>query len=171
MRKLAILRVAYRPGSPARGWLIAGCLALPCALGPAGIEARKHEGDGATPRGRFALLGGHFRAGRFPRPARAAPIRRADGWCDDPASGQYNRAVRLPSPWRHEDLWRADHCYDMLIVLDHNRRPRVKGRGSAVFFHIAHDDLRPTAGCIAIRREDMRRLLPRLARHCTMVVG
>ena len=169
MRKLSVLRVTQT--GPGRGLLRAGALALPCALGPAGIRADKREGDGATPRGRFALLARLFRAGRFPRTPGMAALRRDDGWCDDAASGRYNRFVRLPCAARHEKLWRADECYDGLVVLDHNRRPRVRGKGSAVFFHIAHGDLRPTAGCIAVRRNDMRRLLPQLGRQCAMVVG
>ena len=169
MRKLSILRVTQT--APGRGLLRAGALMLPCALGPAGIKAQKREGDGATPRGRFALLARVFRADRFPRGPGMAAIRATDGWCDDAASGRYNRAVRLPCAARHETLRRADQCYDAVVVLDHNRRPRVRGKGSAVFFHIAHADLRPTAGCVAIRRDDMRRLLPRLARRCAMEIG
>ena len=153
-----------------RGRLSAGTLTIPCALGPAGTKAGKREGDGATPAGRFLLRQAMFRAGRFKRWNAAQPVRRDDGWCDDVASGRYNRPVKLPFAPGHEDLWRSDHCYDVLIVLAHNQRPRVKSHGSAVFLHIAHADLRPTAGCIAIRAGDMRRLLPRLSRHCTMAI-
>ena len=171
MRLLGTLRVAKASGLPMRGRLTAGALTIPCALGPAGIKMRKCEGDGATPAGRFPLRQSMFRADRFKRWNAAKSIRRDDGWCDDVASGQYNRRVKLPFKPGHENLWRADQCYDVLIVLAHNQRPRTKSHGSAVFFHIAHADLRPTAGCIAIRVEDMRRLLPRLSRHCAMAIG
>jgi L,D-peptidoglycan transpeptidase YkuD (ErfK/YbiS/YcfS/YnhG family) len=49
--------------------------------------------------------------------------------------------------------------------MDYNIRPAIRGRGSAIFFHLATDDLGPTAGCVALRPADMRRLLPRLARR------
>jgi L,D-peptidoglycan transpeptidase YkuD (ErfK/YbiS/YcfS/YnhG family) len=68
-------------------------------------------------------------------------------------------------------MWRADHLYDVVGVLDYNIRPRVRGRGSAIFFHIATDDLTPTAGCVALRARDMARLLPRLARRVTLLIG
>lgn len=172
MRRLTRLRVFGRLGDRGAGWLQAGDLRIACALGPAGVRAHKREGDGATPRGRFLLSKLYFRPDSRPPAARAgSAIRHSDGWCDDPASGQYNRPVRLPFAAGHERLWRSDACYDVIVVLEHNQRPRVRGRGSAVFFHIAHDDLRPTAGCVAIRAADMRRLLPRLSRRCVMAIG
>ena len=40
----------------------------------------------------------------------------------------------------------------------------IPGKGSAIFLHLAHEDFRPTAGCIAVSFETMRHLLPRLTR-------
>jgi L,D-peptidoglycan transpeptidase YkuD (ErfK/YbiS/YcfS/YnhG family) len=82
-----------------------------------------------------------------------------DGWCDDPASADYNRPVHLPHPARHERLWRDDPLYDLIVVIGHNDDPVVPGAGSAIFLHVAHDDWAPTAGCIAFRREDMLSVL------------
>ena len=67
-------------------------------------------------------------------------------------------------------MWRGDGLYDVVLVLDYNLHPRVRGRGSAIFFHIAPKNFSPTAGCVAIRLEEMRRLLPRLNNICVMVV-
>ena len=50
-RVFSLIRVRARPGSPTRGILLAGPLALPVVLGRGGIRANKFEGDGATPRG------------------------------------------------------------------------------------------------------------------------
>jgi L,D-peptidoglycan transpeptidase YkuD (ErfK/YbiS/YcfS/YnhG family) len=85
-------------------------------------------------------------------------IARNDGWCDDPRSNDYNRPVALPSRARAENLWRDDGLYDIVGILDFNFFPRIKGRGSAIFVHLAHEDFRPTAGCIAIQRSAMRRV-------------
>ena len=52
---LRTLSVRAAPGSRTRGWLTAGPLAFPVALGRGGILANKREGDGATPRGTFRL--------------------------------------------------------------------------------------------------------------------
>ena len=62
-RLVTRMRVRPRPGDRARGWLTAGPLRLPCALGPAGIVRIKREGDRGTPAGRFALLWGYYRPG------------------------------------------------------------------------------------------------------------
>jgi L,D-peptidoglycan transpeptidase YkuD (ErfK/YbiS/YcfS/YnhG family) len=76
--------------------------------------------------------------------------------------------VRLPFRFSHEEMWRQDELYDVVIVLDWNIAPRRKDRGSAIFFHCARPDYGPTAGCVAIAPADMRRLLPRLARNVVM---
>jgi L,D-peptidoglycan transpeptidase YkuD (ErfK/YbiS/YcfS/YnhG family) len=68
-------------------------------------------------------------------------------------------------------MWREDHLYDLVFVLDQNFSRRAKGRGSAIFFHLARVALTPTAGCVAISAADMRKLAPRLARHTIMVIG
>lgn len=171
---LTKLLVARRvAGRPHEGRLIAGALVLPCALGRSGLSHRKREGDGATPVGSHGLLYALLRRGRLPKP-RAIPSRLLqpdDIWCDDPRSFLYNRLLRGPSRLGHEDLWRADRLYDVVGVLDYNIHPRVRGRGSAIFFHVATDDLRPTAGCVALRSRDMARLLPRLARGVRLVIG
>ena len=146
----------------ARGVLVAGPLTAPCALGRSGITRRKREGDGATPAGTLRLVAGYWRADRVARPCTAVPmssLRPSDGWCDDPADRRYNRPVRLPYPGGHEDMWRQDHLYDIVVVLDWNlARPRPGG-GSAIFFHLAAPGLGPTAGCIAVTLPAMRRLL------------
>ena len=157
-----------------RGRLMAGHLVVPCAIGRGGVRHGKREGDGATPVGRLQLVGGFFRADRLARPGapmRLRPLRPSDGWCDEPGHPAYNRPVRLPSPCGHENMWRDDGLYDVVIVLDYNLHPRRRGRGSAIFLHCAHADFRPTAGCVALRPADMRRLLPRLARRCRLTIG
>jgi L,D-peptidoglycan transpeptidase YkuD (ErfK/YbiS/YcfS/YnhG family) len=167
MRKIAldIIRVRARPGDPTRGWLMAGRLALPVALGRTGIKANKREGDGGTPRGRFRLRRLWWRADRGPRPRTLLPLRQIrpdDGWCENPADRAYNRAVRVPKGSPADRLWRTDRLYDFIIELDHNTRPRVAGRGSAVFVHVARPGFAPTAGCVALRADALRRLLARL---------
>ena len=53
---LRFIRVSTRPGRKSQGWLFAGPLSVPVALGRTGIRADKREGDGGTPRGRFRPL-------------------------------------------------------------------------------------------------------------------
>ena len=86
-------------------------------------------------------------------------IRSDDGWCENPADRRYNQPVRLPPGDPGDRLWRTDKLYDLIVELDHNTRPRIAGRGSAVFIHVARPGLTPTAGCIALARKDLLDIL------------
>jgi L,D-peptidoglycan transpeptidase YkuD (ErfK/YbiS/YcfS/YnhG family) len=88
-------------------------------------------------------------------------VRDGDGWSDDPADPAYNRPVHLPRAYSAESLLREDDAYDVIVVLGHNDAPPVSRMGSAIFLHLSES--RPTAGCIAIERADMLKLLPMLA--------
>ena len=156
-----------------QGVLAIGGLRLPCALGRSGRRAMKREGDGATPAGLFTLCEVMYRPDRLRRPETGLPVsvaRTWDGWCDDARDGNYNRKVRLPYPASAETLWRNDHIYDVIVVLDHNRRPRARGRGSAIFMHVARTGYTPTAGCIALSLGDLRRLLGLLGRATAVYI-
>jgi L,D-peptidoglycan transpeptidase YkuD (ErfK/YbiS/YcfS/YnhG family) len=123
--------------------------------------------------GLFTLCEVLYRPDRVQRPRLGLPVRvmrRSDGWCDDVDDGNYNRKVRLPYTASAETLWRDDRIYDVIVVLDHNRRPRSKGCGSAIFMHVAHPDYAPTAGCIALSLGDLRRLLGLLGRATAVYV-
>ena len=131
---------------------------LRCAIGRGGFSAHKHEGDGATPVGAFAMRRLLYRPDREARPQTALPssaISPSDGWCDAPDDPAYNRPVHLPYPASAENLWRDDHLYDLLVVLGYNDDPVVPGRGSAIFLHLASPDFAPTAGCVALGHEDL----------------
>ena len=173
-RRLSQLRVRPLAGDKARGWLTAGPFRIRCALGPAGIVRIKREGDKGTPAGRFRILWGYCRPDRVRlRAAGVAlrPLSRDQGWCEDPESRNYNRPVRAPSRDATDRMWREDALYDLVFVLDQNFTRRAKGRGSAIFFHIARPGLAPTAGCVAISQAAMRRLAPRLARGAVIVIA
>lgn len=156
-------------GDPTRGHLQAGNLVFPVALGRSGILTNKREGDGATPRGTFRLLQLWWRADRLPRPQTQLPLRRIrqdDGWSEDPRDRNYNRPVKLSADSAADRLWREDHLYDLIIELDHNTRPRIPNRGSAVFIHFARDGFKPTAGCVALKRSDLLKLLRMISHNC-----
>jgi L,D-peptidoglycan transpeptidase YkuD (ErfK/YbiS/YcfS/YnhG family) len=162
------LRVRPAAGDHRRGWLMAGPLALPVALGRSGIKANKREGDGATPRGRFHLRQLWWRADRTARPRTLLPVRRitpSDAWCEDPRDRRYNCAMRLAPGAPGDHLWRQDRLYDLIIELDHNTRPRIAGRGSAVFMHVARPGMAPTAGCVALTPNALRRLVSTLSKR------
>ena len=150
----------------ASGRLQVGTLDIACTLGRSGVcaAADKREGDGCTPLGEWPLRGVLLRPGKIDPAAIQLPwrwVREGDGWSDDPADPAYNRPVHLPRPFSAESLLREDDAYDVIIILGHNDAPPVPGQGSAIFLHLSEG--RPTAGCIAIDRGDMLKLLPMLA--------
>ena len=163
--RLSAIRVYPSPLDRRRGHLVAGNLVLPCALGRSGPTRSKREGDGASPVGRFRLLQAIYRADRIPRirtGLRLRAIRPRDGWCDDSRDRRYNRPVPLPCAASHENLWREDALYDVVVDIGWNRGPIRAGRGSAIFLHVAGPGFAPTAGCVAVERRSLQRLLERI---------
>jgi L,D-peptidoglycan transpeptidase YkuD (ErfK/YbiS/YcfS/YnhG family) len=160
--------------SATTGVLQCGNLTVPCALGRSGTKALKREGDGATPRGRFAILHVLYNAERIRRPATSLPlthITKTDGWCDAPQDRNYNRTVSLPYRAGAEGMWRDDGLYDLVAVLDYNFVPRVRFEGSAIFMHVARAGFPPTEGCIALRRTDLKRILAGIRRGARVVTS
>jgi L,D-peptidoglycan transpeptidase YkuD (ErfK/YbiS/YcfS/YnhG family) len=170
---LRCIRINARPNRRSQGWLFAGPNTLRVALGRGGIKADKREGDGGTPAGRFHPVRLWWRADRLPRPRTLLPVRRIgrnDAWCEDPADRRYNHAFRRSANEPGDRLYRDDGLYDLIIEIDHNTRPRGAGRGSAVFIHVAREGFAPTAGCVALRREDLRRLLTAISPKTRIIV-
>ncbi|MCV0427141.1 MAG: L,D-transpeptidase family protein [Roseibium sp.] len=159
-----ILDVHALPRDKTKGMLRLGEITVPCALGRSGILTRKKEGDGGTPSGRFELLHVYYRPDKGLPPRTQLPLEPLtplSAWCDDPGHRLYNRPVRLPFAASHEKMWRDDRLYDIVVVLDCNINPVVKGKGSAIFFHVAREGYSPTEGCVAVAPEHMRLLLAR----------
>jgi L,D-peptidoglycan transpeptidase YkuD (ErfK/YbiS/YcfS/YnhG family) len=173
-RPLALIRVSRAAGNPRRGWLTAGGWTVPVALGRGGIKANKREGDGGTPRGVFHPRRLWWRADRHVCPKThlaVRAIRPEDAWCEDPADRHYNQAIRLKRGAAGDRLTREDHLYDFIVEIDHNTRPRIAGRGSAVFLHLARTNFSPTAGCVSMTRSAMLRLLRRMGPQTRIVIG
>jgi L,D-peptidoglycan transpeptidase YkuD (ErfK/YbiS/YcfS/YnhG family) len=144
------------------GRLVLRGLVFRAALGRGGVRSDKQEGDGATPAGLLPLRRVLYRADRLRAPDCAVPVEPiapTDGWCDDVGEADYNRMIRLPHDGRYEELWRPDGVYDLVGVLGWNDDPVQRGRGSAIFLHVARPDYAPTEGCIALARDDLRQML------------
>lgn len=172
--QVSTIRVKPAAGNPRRGWLTAGPLTIPVALGRSGILANKREGDGGTPRGHFRPRQLWWRGDRHSRPQtflRARTIGDTDAWCEDPGDRHYNQWIRRGQGEGGDRLKRADHLYDFIIEIDHNTRPRVAGRGSAVFLHLARDNFGPTAGCVSMTKAAMLQLLRRLGPRTKIIIG
>lgn len=167
------LHVRARNERSVKARLHIGNMVINCVIGRNGRTHLKREGDGKTPVGRFWLRQGFYRADRGGNPAAGLHMKKMrgnDGWCEVPRSGLYNRHVKLPFRDGHETMWRADEAYDIVFATSHNERPRVQGAGSAIFFHLTRQGSDMTAGCVAVSKADMRKLLALCGRKVVLVV-
>ncbi len=138
-----------------------------CAVGKGGVGDKHAEGDGITPKGAWALRRVLYRPDRLDAPKTILPvvqIEEEDGWCDAPSDVNYNKLVQLPYPAHAEKIWREDGLYDVVVVIGYNDAPVVKGKGSAIFLHVAKKDYAPTEGCVAVARDDLLAALAQLKR-------
>ena len=133
---------------------------LPCVIGKNGTSRLKREGDGRTPVGKHQIVGILYRPDRLSKPRSwALPIRPRDIWSDDVKDPDYNLMGTLPSSFRYEKLFRSDHLYDLVIIVNWNWPYPVKGRGSAIFIHHWRHHGYPTEGCIALSKENLLRVV------------
>ena len=143
----------------------------PCTIGRGGISYQKCEGDGATPRGIHRIIGMLYRPDRMTKPADwAVPILPGDLWSDDPDDPGYNTMVCAPYAASHEKLRRSDPLYDLVLLTDWNWPYAVPGRGSAIFIHQWRRPGYPTEGCVALRRADLHRIVPRISYRTRLIV-
>jgi L,D-peptidoglycan transpeptidase YkuD (ErfK/YbiS/YcfS/YnhG family) len=134
-----------------------------CALGREGTATQRDmcEGDFKTPLGVYPFRRIYYRVDKVSLLETKLPphiITPNCGWCDEPTHSSYNQYVTLPFEVSHEQLWRSDDIYDLIIVIGHNDDPVVSGKGSAVFIHAARYGFLPTAGCIGLELSNLQRL-------------
>tara|TARA_B100000676_G_C17950263_1_gene771629 strand:- start:689 stop:1180 length:492 start_codon:yes stop_codon:yes gene_type:complete len=133
-----------------------------CSIGKRGINSFKREGDLTTPRGNFKIKGLFYRKDRIKKlktKLKKTVIKKNMGWCDEPISNKYNKMVHLPFSRSYEKLYRKDNMYDLILPLDYNMKPVRRYKGSAIFIHVAKKKFSPTKGCIALRKNDLIKLL------------
>ena len=137
-------------------------------VGKKGLTNDHKEGNGTTPAG-FYKLG--FAFGHDANPTGNYPYRQiTEGsyWVDDPASQYYNQWVTQDQEkdWNSaEDLWKIKTEYALAVLIEYNYGANtVPGKGSAIFLHVGS---KPTAGCVAISKTNMKALLGWLEEDAT----
>jgi len=124
-------------------------------------EPVKQEGDGRAPAGIFTISKAF---GYAPSIETKLPYIQADKeliCVDDTQSDDYNNILNRgesDNPKSFEWMRRDDDLYKIGLVIDHNREAK-KGAGSCIFFHIRKSKDAPTAGCSAMREEDLMTIL------------
>ncbi len=133
-----------------------------CVIGKNGISKNKVEGDKKTPTGIFQIGNLYYRKDRikdFSSKLRSIEIKKKMGWCDDKFDKKnYNKLVQINKKIKCEKLFRNDHKYDLLIPIKYNFKKRILGKGSCIFLHLTNN-YKPTAGCIALSKNDFLILL------------
>ena len=135
-----------------------------CAIGKNGIKRKKQEGDGCTPEGTYSLGPLYYRSDRIKKLKtyfNAIPIDKDMFWSDDPKSKHYNKLIRFKDS-SYENLYKVNHTYDIILVINYNIYPIIKGKGSAIFLHLAKKDFSPTSGCIALKKKCFFEILEKL---------
>jgi len=144
------------------GYLRFKNLKFRCALGKAGINKKKIEGDNITPKGIFKILKIYYRPDKIKKietSIKKIKIKKNMGWCDDSNSHFYNKLIKLPTKFGHEKLYRKDNIYNIVVVLDYNLNPTIKNRGSAIFIHVAKKNYKTTQGCLGLEQNDLIKLI------------
>ena len=137
-------------------------LKFKCTLGRAGVGKKKIEGDNITPIGVYKILNVYYRKDRIKNlntKFKINQITKNMGWCDDPKSKKYNQLIKIPSNYSHEKLYKRDNVYDLIAVLDYNKNPTIKNKGSAIFIHLTKIYKKKTAGCIGLKEKNLLKLL------------
>ena len=156
------------------GYLKYRDLKFKCALGKAGIGNKKIEGDNITPKGTFKIVKIYYRGDRIKKiysKIKAFKINNKMGWCDDSNSKKYNQLIKLPSKYTHEKLHRKDNVYDLVIVLNYNMNPIIKNKGSAIFIHVAKKNYKKTAGCIALKKKNLVKLIKNIKNKTKIIIN
>jgi L,D-peptidoglycan transpeptidase YkuD (ErfK/YbiS/YcfS/YnhG family) len=170
---ITYLHVYASNACSSHGVLKIGTTTFPCLLGKSGRRHRKREGDGASPVGIWKLEQLYYRPDKMSRPQtsmRCKPLKPTDGWCDAKFHRAYNHRIILPFSASHENLWRKDKAYDLVVTTDHNQRPRVQNHGSAIFLHVINAGAKGTEGCIALSEIHLRNVLARCSKNTYLVI-
>ncbi|HEX2861116.1 MAG TPA: L,D-transpeptidase family protein [Lacunisphaera sp.] len=134
------------------------------AAGESGL--RKHEGDGRSPAGVFAIgtiysNDAHLPAGAdFP----FHQVTANDAWPDDPRNPFYNRHVAIdpaqaPAWFASQRMRMGDPAYRWRVEIRHNADPIEPGAGSATFFHIRRGETRRTSACTTMAEPDLEAMV------------
>jgi L,D-peptidoglycan transpeptidase YkuD (ErfK/YbiS/YcfS/YnhG family) len=145
-------------------------------LGKNGLAVTRREGDGTTPTGIYRI--GSTMYGNEANPGvgyRYRRLRCGDWWDEDPRSPTYNSfqhvacGAKPPFAGDSEGMWQQPRPYPFLAVIEYNMRPVVPGRGSGIFLHAQTGG--PTAGCISVRKGELRTVLRWLSPAAAPVIA
>lgn len=136
-----------------------------CAYGKNGFTKFKKEGDGCTPIGTFSLNRLFVRTDRIKylkTRLSYSPIDESMAWEDNPKKKNYNKLITVKNYSHNEKMKRTDHLYDLILVIEYNTKKIIKGKGSAIFMHLAKPGYKSTQGCIALSKKSFLDILGKI---------
>ena len=134
----------------------------------------KLEGDGKSPTGIFRLGKLFTYEKQVNTLLEYQQTTKEDKWIDDPNSKDYNTFIRGSTNAKsYENLLLKSDAYKYCMVIEYNINPVVKGKGSAIFFHLGIKKPYFTAGCVAINENNMKLIVNWLdpKRNPTIIMG
>ena len=145
-----------------------------CCIGKKGSTINKKEGDKKTPKGTFKIENLYFREDRIKKPLtllECIKIKKDMGWCDDLTNKKkYNKLIKINKNIKHEQLYRKDKKYDLLIPIKYNFYNTILGNGSCIFIHLTKN-YSPTSGCIALQKKDFLIMLKILKKNTKIKIS
>jgi D-alanyl-D-alanine dipeptidase len=122
----------------------------------------KHEGDGKSPAGAFALRGVYGYAASATTKMPYTPTDPRWECVDDAASHEYTKIVRrdqVSVDWKSsEQMRRPDELYTWVVDVAHNADAHPGG-GSCIFLHVWSGPDSSTSGCTAMPEPDLAKLV------------
>lgn len=127
------------------------------------IHSIKHEGDGKSPAGIFPL-GPVFSYHKLKHIRMPFVQVDTNFYCvDDAASGYYNTLIRQDSSQHNfssfEYMKRPDELYEYGVWVKYNSAPVEPGNGSCIFLHIWRNNQIGTAGCTAMSKQHILKVI------------
>jgi L,D-peptidoglycan transpeptidase YkuD (ErfK/YbiS/YcfS/YnhG family) len=121
------------------------------------LPNQKVEGDGKSPTGIFKLGKLFSYEKQLNTLLENQQTTKDDKWIDDVNSPDYNKhIIGATEAKSYENLLLNSDAYKYCTVIEYNTNPVVKGKGSAIFFHLAVKPTSFTSGCVAIEEEYMK---------------
>ena len=144
-----------------------------CCIGKKGSTSKKKEGDKKTPKGIFEIENLYFRKDRNKKPLtslKCIEIKKNMGWCNDIRfPKKYNKLIKIEKNIKYEKLKRKDFKYDLIIPIKYNFKKPVSGEGSCIFIHLTKN-YNPTAGCVALKKQDFLIMLKLIKKNSTIKI-
>jgi L,D-peptidoglycan transpeptidase YkuD (ErfK/YbiS/YcfS/YnhG family) len=124
------------------------------------LPNQKVEGDGKSPTGIFKLGKLFSYEKQTNTLLENQQSTKEDKWIDDVNSPDYNKhVIGATDAKSYENLLLNSDVYKYCTVIEYNTNPVAKGKGSAIFFHLALKPASFTSGCVAIEEEYMKMMV------------